>query len=211
MKYTRGTSYFHINCRGLSNNWEGFRHLLCELHSEKFALDFIGVSEAYRCDGDTRLRLPGYHDLISRCRIDGSRGGVGLFIKDNIQYKISQDLNRFLLKLTYSQVNLIVGVIYRPNTAPKADIDKFMSILLEKMDQVNTEKKIGLIMGDMNVDLLKFHIHSKTSDYLDNIFFAGLFTSNPEADQSVCIYCHTHRPHIYEQPIIIMLLWYHYY
>ena len=182
MKYTRGTSCFHINCRGLSNNWEGFRHLLCELHSEKFAFDFIGVSEAYRCDGDTRLILPGYHDLISRCRIDGSRGGFGLFIKDNIQYKIRQDLSVFeqhVFESVFVEVdlqsgsNLIVGVIYRPNTAPKADIDKFMSILLEKMDQVNTEKKIGLIMGDMNVDLLKFHIHSKTSDYLDNIFSRG--------------------------------------
>ena len=98
------------------------RHLLCELHSEKNAFDFIGVGESYRCDGDTRLRLPGYHDLISRCRTDGSRGGVGLF-KDNIQYKIRQDLSVFeqhVFKSVFVEVesqsgsNLFVGVIHRP-------------------------------------------------------------------------------------------------
>ena len=143
---------------------------------------FIGVSEAYRCDGDTRLRLPGYHDLISRCRTDVSRVGVGLFNKDNMQYKIREDLSVFeqdVFESVFVEVesqsgsNLIVSVIYRPNTAPKADIDKFTPILIEIMYQINTEKNIGLVMGDMNMDLLKFHIHSKTNDYLDNIFSRG--------------------------------------
>ena len=76
---------FYINCRGLSSNWESFRGLLCDTHGDKFAFDFIGVSEVYRCDFDTRLTLPGYHDLTTRVREDGSRGGVGLFIKNEIR------------------------------------------------------------------------------------------------------------------------------
>ena len=67
-------SCFHINCRGLSSNWESFRSLLCDMHGEKFSFDVIGVTEVYRCDFDTRLTLPGYHDLITRVREDGSRG-----------------------------------------------------------------------------------------------------------------------------------------
>ena len=30
------TSYFHLNCRGLSSNWESFHELLCELHGDHF-------------------------------------------------------------------------------------------------------------------------------------------------------------------------------
>ena len=41
------------------------------------------------------------------------------------------------------------------------------------MDRVNNEKKIGVIMGDMNIDLLKFGIHDDTNAYLDGIFSRG--------------------------------------
>ncbi len=51
--------------------------MLCDLHGDKFAFDLIGVSEVFRCDYDTRLSLAGFHDLITRCRDDGSRGRVG--------------------------------------------------------------------------------------------------------------------------------------
>ena len=43
-----------------------------------------------------RISLPGYHNLIARCREDGSRGGVGLFIKENINYKIREDPSIFI-------------------------------------------------------------------------------------------------------------------
>ena len=76
------TSFPHlINSRGLSANWASFRDLLRDLHSDQFSFDLIGISEVFRCDNDTHLVLPGYHDLIARCRDDGSMGGVGLFIK----------------------------------------------------------------------------------------------------------------------------------
>ena len=41
------------------------------------------------------------------------------------------------------------------------------------MDIINNEDKLGTLMGDMNVDLLKFQNHQKTSDYLDKLFSNG--------------------------------------
>ena len=38
-------SYFHLNCRGLSSNWDSFHDLICELHGETFTFDIIGISE----------------------------------------------------------------------------------------------------------------------------------------------------------------------
>ena len=69
--------------------------------------------------------------------------------------------------------NTVVGVMNRPNTEPRADIDIFASTLFDLMDLVNRETKHCVIMGDMNIDLLKFGSHNKTSDYLDNIFYHG--------------------------------------
>ena len=65
----------------------------------------------------------------------------------------------------------IVGVIYRPNTLPKADLDIFSHTLFEQMDIINNEHKQAIIMGDMNIDLLKYGSNYKTNEYLDNVFF----------------------------------------
>ena len=128
------TSFFHLNCRGLSANWDKLTDLLCDMHNDRFSFDFIGISEAYRCDHDHRLGLPGFHDVLSRCRPenDDCRGGVALFINESIDFKIRDDLSIFIphvieslfieLKSEGHKTN-IIGVIYRPNTPPRADID----------------------------------------------------------------------------------------
>ncbi len=122
------TSYFHLNCRGLSSNWDSFQSLLFELHGDKFSFDIIGISEIFRTSGDMRLKLPGYHDLLSRCRDDGPRGGVGLFIRDSIHFKVREDISVFIPHVfDKPSKNIIVGVVYRPNSEPYADLDMFQS------------------------------------------------------------------------------------
>ena len=80
-------TFFHLNCRGLSANWESFRDLLGDIHGKTFSFDIIGISEVFSCDRDKRISLPGYRDIITRCRPNGTRGGVALFIKENIPFK----------------------------------------------------------------------------------------------------------------------------
>ncbi len=79
-------SSVHLNCRSLSANWDTFRDLLCDLHSNDFSFDVIGMSEIFRADRDPRVILPGYHNIITRCRNDDGRGGVGLFYKGHNQF-----------------------------------------------------------------------------------------------------------------------------
>ena len=174
-------SFFHLNCRGLASNWESFHELLCDLHSDKFAFDCIGISELFNCSEDMRINIPGFHKLIARNRDDGPRGGVGIFIKEHLNYVIREDISVFIphvfesifVEITMSPKHTVVGVIYRPNSEPRADVDIFSSTLFDIMEVLNTENKHCVIMGDMNIDLLKFGSHSKTSDYLDNIFTYG--------------------------------------
>ena len=49
------------------------------IHSDEFSFDYIGISEVFRCDRDQRISLPGYHDIITRCResTDDLWGGGG--------------------------------------------------------------------------------------------------------------------------------------
>ena len=45
------------------------------------------------------------------------------------------------------------------------------------MDTIQRENKQCMIMGDMNIDLLKFETHLRTNEYLDSIFANGFFTT----------------------------------
>ena len=43
------------------------------------------------------------------------------------------------------------------------------------MNNIQLENKSCVILGDMNIDLLKCDTHSKTNEYLDNIITHGYF------------------------------------
>ena len=101
----KSLSYFHLNCRSLLHNWDSFRDLQCELHGDSFSFDFIGISELFNCDKDSCLVLPGYHNIITRCR-NNSNGGVGLFVKDTFYFKIRNDLFLFHMFLSRSSLRL---------------------------------------------------------------------------------------------------------
>ena len=174
-------SCFHLNCRGLSANWEQFYELMLNLHSETFSFDFICVSESYKCEHDQRIFISGYQPIITRQRENQFRGGVAMFIKCGINYKIRDDISIFIphvfeslfIECCIKSQNVIVGVIYRPNTPPKEDVDACIHNLNIIMETVNNEKKNSIIMGDFNIDLLKYGINNKTNIYLDSVMSNG--------------------------------------
>ena len=178
----RGHSYFNLNCRGLSAHWDQFYELVSNITNNHFSFDFIGLTEVFKTNHDQRLHLPFYHKLITKTRQNNSRGGVGLFVKDNIEFSIREDLSVFIPHVvetlfieftSKSTSKCILGVIYRPNSAPHADIDTFSQAIFDIIGQINSENKKCVIMGDMNLDLLKFSSHNKTNTFIDNMFAAG--------------------------------------
>ena len=176
-EYREGESFFHLNCQGIGAHWDNFKSLLCEIHGDTFSFDYIGISETFRTDIHN-LNLPGYHNMISRTRENSSRGGVGLYINENIQYTIREDISVFIPHIfesifievkTKHEKNQIIGVIYRPNTAPKADINIFSTTFIDILEIINKENKNSVIMGDFNIDLLQFSNHSTTDNFVNNV------------------------------------------
>ncbi|KAK2157524.1 hypothetical protein LSH36_189g01030 [Paralvinella palmiformis] len=71
--------------------------------------------------------------VLAQTRDDKREGEVGLFVKDNINYKMGEDLSVFipsyLSKQNYTKgkSNEIIGVIYKTNIQPKAcNLDIFI-------------------------------------------------------------------------------------
>ena len=72
-----------------------------------------------------------------------------------------------------SKKPIIVGVVYRPNTQPLANLDFFIEKILEIHGIILNENKIAYLMGDYNINLFNFSTHIKTNDFLDNVISQG--------------------------------------
>lgn len=119
-----------------------------------------------------------------RTRPDSIRGGVGLFIKEGIDFQIRDDLSVFIphvyeslfIEITSNSPHKpthVVGVVYRPNSPPRANMDIFTNTFHSTMNIINTENKSCVIMGDLNIDLLKYCTNANTSDFVDQVIING--------------------------------------
>ncbi len=106
----------------------------------------------------------------------------GLFINTNISYTIREDLSVFIPHIietlfVETQCNTgsknIIGVIYRPNTQPRADLDVFSETLSGILDIVTQQNRHCVLLGDFNIDNLKYNTHHKTNEFIDNLFSHG--------------------------------------
>ena len=136
----------------------------------------IGLSETLLKNKPLEYyRLPGYNFEYMN-RVGREKGVVGLFVSNDVKYKVRQDLCKanshfesgFVEIENKNIKNTLIDVIYRPHTA----IDNFITDFDPILQIISNEKKecYRPIMGDYSIDLLKNDSDRSTHDYLDLIY-----------------------------------------
>ena len=176
-KFNSSLSLLHLNARSLNHNLPKLTDFLNTLD---LSFSVIGVTKTWlQNNGENTsnndIHIQGYN-FIHNCRQDKTGGGVGFFIDNNFEYKQLHDLEFFDHKVFESifieierskQRNVILGIIYR---APDANLSEFFSKLNELLSNVAKEQKPCYLLGDYNIDLVKYQQHFHTNNYLDNLF-----------------------------------------
>ena len=144
-------------------------------------MDFniIGITESKLHNKKKSLiitSLQGYN--IEHCPTENWNGGALLYIKNNLIYKVRNDLviyrsreleSVFVEILMSRNKILIIGCIYRhPNMQLSEFNECFLSELSTKL--VKETKKDILLLGDFNIDLLKSDENSESTNFLDIVF-----------------------------------------
>ena len=101
-------------------------------------------------------------------------GGVGFYINKHLKTKIRSDLSScsdeyeslWVEIVSESEHNLLCGVIYRH---PKGNVDNFMNYINMALERIHHENKYCTVMGDFNLDLLKFESHQDTNNFLNTL------------------------------------------
>ena len=80
----------HLNTRSIVNKFDSFTQLIKSLN---IPLDIIGVTETWLNDSNQDLfRLKNYN-FINVNHSNKNGGGVGVYVKEGIKYKLRADIN----------------------------------------------------------------------------------------------------------------------
>jgi hypothetical protein len=172
MDHPISLSLLHLNIRSTRQNYSPFTTFL---HTLDHPFSLLGLTETWLKPHNAQLfNIDGYtHEFLTRDNKVG--GGLSLYIKDNLEYKVWHDLNHVhndheMLwveiegKYINSKINAVVGLIYR---RPGSNIEEFNDLLSNKLNLLSSENKTVIHMGDYNLDLLKHDSHIPTNAFLD--------------------------------------------
>lgn len=120
--------------------------------------DIIGVTETWlQPDFPTKfVEIENY--IFLRNDRDSRGGGVGIYIRRNLKFKLyetneveNNGLEHIWVKINLHNEWIGIGVVYKP---PMIEYDK-LEVLEDIFLNINMETDQVIIMGDLNVDLLK--------------------------------------------------------
>ena len=143
-----------------------------------FGFTAVGITETWLYDCNCNLySLPGYI-LTENHRTHRSGGGVGIYLKDDLEFKIRNDLVQFddSFESVFIEVandvfkmgkNIIIGVIYRP---PGTDLSLFNSKIADLLEKNKLENKLCYLMGDYNINLLNYETDELTANFVDIVY-----------------------------------------
>ena len=116
----RGIKIFHQNVRGLLTNIDKVKVLFCDFKN----IDILTLSETHINDDtyndNAKLyEVPGFK-FVHRNRINGTHGGVAMYVSNKIQFHRRKDLEQNMLECIWIKIyvrqsqNYLIGTIYRP-------------------------------------------------------------------------------------------------
>ena len=167
----------HVNIRSLSKN---FDNLLDIFRDSNWRFNILCITETWCTDStlksNSNLHLPNF-DLISQERKTNKHGGGGLIyihkcLKCNLRNDLCvSDKDKEILTIEVSRENdknILLSCCYRPPNGDSENLSTFLqNNIIEKSV---SEKKISYMIGDFNMNCLKYHENAKTKYFYDNIF-----------------------------------------
>lgn len=160
-----------LNIRSIPCNLESF--ITQYLDKSLKALSVLGMCETRLTDEtDSLYTIPGFQMFVNNNT--QYKGGVAMYVGNNIQCNIMNELNMMnehceslFVDCKDNVCDYIVGVIYR---RPGSDNAAFINSLSEIMTILRTSNKKCYILGDFNLDLLKYEFNNYVREFTDKMF-----------------------------------------
>ena len=184
--YSDFFSSLSLNIRSFSGKLNEFKDFIDEISFKDFSFSVIGLQELWNIPEYLNTDISGYHPLTCKLRKSNENGknniggGVGFYINDEFDFEVLDSISIFEDKVfesifvkikTDKNKFKIVGNIYRPpGNIVKDSANKIEEILFKiKNDKVLCKADEIQIMGDFNINLVKYTTHEPTSNFVDTL------------------------------------------
>ena len=101
-----------------------------------------------------------HYDFISKCRVNGKGGGVGIYIANKLNWIRRSDLELEGIECIWIELiikkssNILVSSFYRPPESSEYLPKNFNSLFSDMLMKVSIENKESVILRDINADYL---------------------------------------------------------
>ena len=175
--------------QSLPAKFSEFSLFITQLGMKKCNPDIICIQETWQLGDESLYNLQGYQKPCFKLRSSFTQGGgVGIYVKNLLPFKVLPNLSVFIDKVVetiFVEISLpknkkiIVGSVYRPNSkhtslSEKNQFSIFLETLNNLLAEITESGKEIFILGDFNLDTLKYNINDFVTEYIDNIFSYGL-------------------------------------
>ena len=167
-------SILHMNIRSLNKNYLKIENMLLELNEYS---DVIALTETKIKESGTKVNrvLNGFTFVHNDTKT--SAGGVDIYIKSNICFKLRQDLeikcrdyeSIWIEILQNGKIN-VIGVIYRH---PNYNFQEFQNNFLNTLHNFNKTRCKFYICRDFNINQLSYYTSSNVKCFTDSIMSLG--------------------------------------
>ena len=96
-------------------------------------------------------------------------------VRPDLSIRDSREMESLFVQIKQTNLSvkdIIVGVIYRP---PNTDFDVFYDNFINILAKINLEKRPTYLLGDFNIDLLKYDKDPKTQKFLNLLLSNGFY------------------------------------
>ena len=166
-------SIFHMNIRSLGLHIDELHALLSCLDVKFHVIGLSEIKSSFGSQVQTNPEISGYQFYNTPSH--SSAGGVGIYVKSDLIANKRDDLcisnNDFetiWIEIKNSKTkNILCCCAYRH---PSSDISKFAEYFQSTLTNLVKENKLVAIMGDFNIDLLKYDSNTNINDFVNMMF-----------------------------------------
>ena len=171
-------SILNVNSRSLIKNFTEYESYFKSLHPYEF--DILSFTETWLDENlQPLVQFENYRAIFKHKLNRKEGGGIAIYVKENISFIERPDLSipvnqQHLYDCLFIEIivpelkNIIIGIVYR---SPKQNsTPEFTNCVNDLLEQISSENKEVILLGDTNIDLLKYNSSRHVSQYMEMIF-----------------------------------------